>query len=250
MAKTIAVTGKGGVGKTVVAALIISYLKKHASGPVLAIDADPDANLGTVLRVPIDRTLGDVREETLKEIKKLPLGMDKAAYIEAGLHETLVETEKVDFLVMGRSEGPGCYCYINNLLRKFADDLLPSYDWMVMDSEAGMEHLSRRTATGLNHLIAVVNENPLSIDCARRIDAVISSVHNEVRNKHFLVNGVPDDRVEAVREKASGLDMTYLGHVPYDEAIGEAIRNGGSLYDVGDTPAVLSISQVMEKLGA
>ena len=91
MARTIAVTGKGGVGKTVVAALIISYLRQHASGAVLAIDADPDANLGTVLGVPIPKTLGDVREDTLNEIKRMPAGMSKAAYIETGLHETIVE---------------------------------------------------------------------------------------------------------------------------------------------------------------
>ncbi len=250
MGKLIAVTGKGGVGKTVVAALMIRHLREHASGPILAIDADPDANLGTVLGVSIPTTLGDVREDTLKQVSKLPAGMDKAAYIEAGLHETIVETPKIDFLAMGRSEGPGCYCYVNNLLRKFADDLFPSYQWLVMDSEAGMEHLSRRTASKVDHLVVVVNESPLSIDCARRIGEVISSVKNEPRHKYILLNGVTEDRIEAVREKADCLDGAYLGYIPRDEAVEEKIFRGESLYGLDDSGAALKMKQVMKKLGA
>ena len=250
MAHTLAVTGKGGVGKTMVAALMIRHLREHASGAVLALDADPDSNLSTVLGVPVENTLGDVREETLKHIKELPPGMDKAAYIEAGLHEIVVETHGVDFLAMGRSEGPGCYCYVNNLLRQFADDLLPSYQWMVMDSEAGMEHLSRRTASRLDHLIVVVNQSPLSIDCAGRITEVIAAVHNEVRNSHFLINNVPEDRVDSVREKVDGLGLTYLGYIPHDDAIEQMIFDGRSLYDLDDAEMSSRIGDVMEKLGA
>ena len=250
MAKTIAVTGKGGVGKTTITALIIRHLRDRAAGAILAIDADPDCNLATVLGVHVDHTLGDVREETLEAVRKLPLGMDKASYIQAGLHETLVETRKVDFLVMGRPEGPGCYCYVNNLLRKFADDLLPSYEWVVMDSEAGMEHLSRRTASRLDHLVVVVNGNPLSIDCARRIGGVIASVKNDVRNKYLLINGVPEERIESVRRRAGELEMTYLGCIPHDEAVEEKVLTGRSLYELGDTEATLRMGEVMRKLGA
>ena len=251
MAKTIVVTGKGGVGKTVVSALMIRYLKERASGAVLAIDADPDSNLPAVLDVPVHQTLGDIREGTLTDIRKLPSGMDKAAYIEAGLHETLVETPKVDFLVMGRPEGPGCYCYVNNLLRKFADDLLPSYEWIVTDSEAGMEHLSRRTATNIDHLVVVVNENPQSVACARRISEVIASVRNEVRSRRLLVNNVPQDRVESVREKASELGFDFLGHIPHDDALEKALFEGRSLYDLEDGGAATSkMNEVMERLGA
>ncbi|MFO7897666.1 MAG: AAA family ATPase [Planctomycetota bacterium] len=250
MTTTIAVTGKGGVGKTLIAALMIRFLKEHTPGPILAIDADPDSNLGTLLGIPAEHTIGDMREETLEEIKNLPPGMDKAAYIEMGLQELIVETEKVDFLAMGRSEGPGCYCYVNHLLRKFSDDLLPSYQWMVMDSEAGMEHLSRRTAGALDHLVVVVTQNPLSLDAARRIGDVAASVHQHVKQMHFLVNDVREDRVEAIREKASGLDMDYLGHIPHDDAVEELIFDGRSLYELGDSVAGSRISEVMQKLGA
>ena len=250
MARTIAVTGKGGVGKTTVAALMIRRLRERASGPILAIDADPDANLGTVLGVETHDTLGDVRELTLAEIRKLPAGMDKAAYIEAGLHETIVESKGVDFLVMGRPEGPGCYCYVNNLLREFSDKLLPSYAWAVVDSEAGMEHLSRRTASHIDHLVVVVNEDPLSIDCARRIGAVVASVKNDVRNQHLVANRVPEERVDALRARLGGLSMPYLGSVPPDPEVADAIIAGRSLYELGDTPAVSRINELMDQLGA
>ncbi|MFW6159203.1 MAG: hypothetical protein ACOC8E_07590 [Planctomycetota bacterium] len=251
MVQTIAVTGKGGVGKTLIAGLMIRFLKEHTPGPILAIDADPDSNLGSVLGIPIEQTIGDMREETLEQIKDLPPGMDKATYIEMGLQELIVETEKVDFLAMGRSEGPGCYCYVNHLLRKFSDDLLPSYRWMVMDSEAGMEHLSRRTAGQLDHLVVVVTQNPLSIDAARRIGEVATSVHQHVKQAHFIVNDVREDRVEAVREKASGLGMDYLGHIPHDDAIEELIFDGRSLYELGDDSVAGSkIGEIMQKLGA
>jgi CO dehydrogenase maturation factor len=250
MATTIVVTGKGGVGKTTIAALIIRFLRQHATGPVLALDADPDSNLGTVLGVPIPETIGDLREETLKAVKELPLGMDKAAYIEAGLHETIVETKQVDFLAMGRPEGPGCYCYVNMLLRKFSDDLLPSYRWMVMDSEAGMEHLSRRTASNVDHLVVVVNKNPLSLDCARRIDEVLSDAKNEVRSKHLLMNGVDGDAEEVIRSRMSDLDMNHLGSIPHDPELEDQIFQGKSIYELGETFATRKMNQIMEKLGA
>lgn len=250
MARTIVVTGKGGVGKTVVAALIVKHLREHATGPILAIDADPDSNLGTVLGVPVSKTLGDVREETLAEIKDLPAGMSKATHIEMGLHNAIIETEKVDFLVMGRSEGPGCYCYINHLLRKFTEDVLPSYEWLVMDSEAGMEHLSRRTTTAADHLIVVVNGSPLAIDCAERIDAVLSSVKNQVRDRRLLINNVRADRVETVRERASGLNLTYLGCIPHDDALEDAVFQAASLYELASGPATLRMNEIMAQLGA
>ena len=183
MAKIIAVTGKGGTGKTVITALIIKWLKENASGPILALDADPDANLGTVLGIRADKTIGDMREDTLKEIKNLPAGMSKSAYIEAGLHQIVVENEKVDLITMGRPEGPGCYCYLNNLLREFADKMQASYEWVVMDNEAGLEHLSRRTASKIHSLLVVVNENPLSIDCAERIEKLVRELKNEINKK-------------------------------------------------------------------
>lgn len=248
MAKILAMTGKGGVGKTTTTALMIKYLRENTDGPILALDADPDANLATVLGVNVNTSIGQLREETLKKMKNFPAGMDKQSYVEAGLHEVIVETNKVDFVTMGRSEGPGCYCYINSLLRKFADDLHESYEWVVMDNEAGLEHLSRRTATKVDHLITVINNTPLSIDCARRIEVLLSGITNEVKNKHYIINGVNDDRVDIIKERCADLNMTFLGHIPLDAELEEASFNGQSLFDVADSPAVLNVNKIMDKL--
>jgi len=250
MATTIAVTGKGGTGKTTIAALIVKHLKENGLGSVLAIDADPDANLATVLGIAVDKTIGDLREETLKEMKNFPAGMSKSAYIEAGLHQIIAETEKVDLIAMGRAEGPGCYCYINNLLRKFSQDLTPAYDWMVIDNEAGMEHISRQTAARIYHLLVVVNETPLSVDCARRVASLVKELSNPIGAKYLLFNAVRDAKIEPLRRKTVDLELEYLGVVPYDEAVEEAIFRGESLYSLGQSKAVTRISEIMARIGA
>ena len=249
MARTIAVTGKGGVGKTTVAALIIRYLRENAPGPILALDADPDCNLATVLGVEVESTIGDLREDMLKRIKDFPPGMSKESYVEAGLHEIITETPKVDLITMGRGEGAGCYCFINNLLRKFADDLLPAYEWLVMDNEAGLEHLSRRTAAFIDHLIVVVSGSLLAIDSAKRIDRLLDDLDRDVRKRHYVLNAVAEDRAAAVTEKMSGLSLEYLGTIPRDDAIEEAILEGRSLYTLANTPAVGIIGEMMRKIG-
>ena len=249
MGTTIAITGKGGVGKTLVAAMIVRYLKENTPGPILALDADPDANLATVLGIHVETTIGDLREDVLKEIKNFPAGMSKQSYIEAGLHQLIVEEGKVDLITMGRGEGPGCYCYINNLLRKFADELMPSYEWVVMDNEAGMEHISRRIASKIDHLIVVVNENPLSMDSAGRISQLIGDLHRDVRNKHFLLNAVRDDRVETIRQRTEGLGLDYLGAIPHDDALEETLFRGEPIYTLETGPAVRKIHEVMQKIG-
>jgi len=248
MAKVIAVTGKGGTGKTTVAALIVKWLKQHARGPILALDADPDANLATVLAVPLEKTIGDLREETVQEIKKLPVGMTKANYIQAGLHQVVVETPKVDFITMGRSEGPGCYCFVNTLLREFAEDLEDSYEWVVMDNEAGLEHLSRRTTAHVDHLVVVVNNSPLAVDCARRIQEVITSLKNEVLHKHVLFNGVSERRIEQLKLQLQQLGFGYLGCLPQDAAVEEQVFSGKSLYDLNGTPATSEMDEIMKRL--
>ena len=248
MARTIAVTGKGGVGKTTVAAMIIKYLRDNTPGPILALDADPDCNLADVLGIEVETTIGDLREDLLKEVKNFPPGMSKESYVEAGLHQIIVETPKVDLITMGRGEGPGCYCYLNNLLRKFADDLLPQYQWLVMDNEAGMEHLSRRTTSKVDHLIVVVNEGPLSLDCARRVDHLLGTLDRDVREKHILFNGVSDDRLDALKSRVADLSMTILGSLPPDPSLEQALIDGTPIYDLNDSPAVAQMNWIMTKL--
>ena len=246
----IAVTGKGGVGKSTIAALIIGYLKANSPGPILALDADPDANLAAMLGISVQTTIGDLREDLLREMKNFPAGMSKQNYVEAGLHQIIVETPGLDLITMGRSEGPGCYCFINNLLRKFADDLTPSYQWVVIDNEAGMEHLSRRIASRIDHLIVVVNAGPLSIACAGRIDKLLHDLDRDVRNKYFLLNAVRADRVAAVKDRMAGLSLEYLGAVPHDDAIEDAILRGEPVCSLDGSLAAGAIREVMQRIGA
>lgn len=248
MARTIAITGKGGVGKTTVAALIVRYLEDSAAGPILALDADPDCNLGSVLGIDVEQTIGGLREELLKEMKDLPPGMSKQQYIEAGLHQIVVETPKLDLITMGRGEGPGCYCFVNILLRKFAEDLAPSYQWVVMDNEAGMEHISRRTTSQIDDLIVVVNANPLSHDCARRIDRLLDGLGREVRDRYFLLNATSPKLADAVREKLADLSLEYLGCLPRDEALEDLAFEGKSIFALQDGPALQGIWQAMDRI--
>ena len=250
MAQTIAITGKGGVGKTLMAALIIRHLKETISGAVLALDADPDCNLGSILGVAVETTIGDLREDLLKNIKDFPPGMSKENYIQMGLHEIIVETPKVDLITMGRGEGSGCYCFINHVLRGFADGLTPSYEWTVIDNEAGLEHLSRHTLTRIDHLIVVVNENPLAIECARRIDGLIDELDREVVCRHFLINAVRPERVETVKERMAGVQLQCLGAVPFDETVEDAVFHGRSVYSINSGPAVDAVHEVMQRIGA
>ena len=250
MAQTIAVTGKGGVGKTTVAALIVRHLRDHTPGPILALDADPDCNLATLLGIEVETTIGDLREDVLREIKNFPPGMSKENFVEAGLHGIIVETHKVDLITMGRGEGPGCYCFINNLLRKFADELTTSYQWLVMDNEAGLEHLSRRTASKIDHLIVVVNENPLSMDCAERIDGLLKDLDRDVRNKYYVVNAVREERLAAVEERMAPLDLERLGVIPHDDALEDVIFQRRSIYELANGPVLETINGMMQTIGA
>ena len=145
MAFSIAVAGKGGSGKTSLSSLVIRYLMKKGAVPILAIDADPNANLGESLGLDIKQTIGSIIASFNEEKINIPPGMTKEAYLDIKLNEAIVETKGLDLVTMGRGEGPDCYCYPNLLLRKFADTLSGNYPYMVMDNEAGMEHLSRRT---------------------------------------------------------------------------------------------------------
>jgi CO dehydrogenase maturation factor len=249
MTISIAVAGKGGTGKTTIAALIVRYLKENKKGPVLVMDADPDANLGTLLGIKPEKSVGDLREEALREIKKLPSGMSKAAYLEAGLHQIIAEADGFDLITMGRGEGPGCYCYLNSLIRKFSEDLTPSYTWVVMDNEAGLEHLSRRTTNNIDALFVVVNENPLSFDTAKNIESITAAIKNNIRRKCLVTNMVRPDKLPVIRQRIALLHFDHVGDVPIDPALENAIFEGQSIMAVKESTAFESISRIMKTIG-
>jgi CO dehydrogenase maturation factor len=249
MSTRIAIAGKGGTGKSTLAALMVCHLCREGEGPVLAVDADPDANLGTLLGVEVEKTLGDLREEAVKKIKDFPAGMSKASYFEAGLHQVIEESEGFDLLTMGRAEGPGCYCYLNNLIKKFSDDLMPSYRWIVIDNEAGLEHISRRTSSNIDALVVVVN-NPISINTARSIDRITDELRNEIRRKLVVTNMVDDANIPRIRQLVSELDMEYVCDLPREDRILDASFNIEPLMNLENTAIQDGIKLIIEKTGA
>ena len=249
MAKSIAVAGKGGTGKTTVAALLVTQLVENNQGPVLAIDADPDANLGTMLGINVTQTIGELREEVLENLKNFPAGMTKASYVEAGLHQIVEESDGFDLLTMGRGEGSGCYCYLNTMVRKFSDELYPSYKWIVMDNEAGLEHISRRTTYNIDVLLIVVNDNPISLNTARSIKKIVSELKNDIKKQYVLTNMVQDHRKQEMIKRIKGLDMEFLADIPIDSVLSDTIFRGESIPHLKDSPAKDIIKNIIEKIG-
>jgi CO dehydrogenase maturation factor len=247
--RSIAVAGKGGTGKTTIAALLVTQLVLQNQGPVLAMDADPDSNLGDLLGVQPEQSIGDLREEVLEAIKKWPAGMTKASYVEAGLHRIIEEAEGFDLLTMGRGEGPGCYCALNNMIRKFSDDLTPSYRWVVMDNEAGLEHLSRRTTRNIDALLVVVSDNPLSLRSAEKIQAITNDLETRIRHKYIVTNMISEAKIEAFERRLEAIQIPHLVDIPYDPHVEEIIFEGEPLKKLNGSPIMKTIQTIIETVG-
>jgi CO dehydrogenase maturation factor len=247
--RSIAVAGKGGTGKTTIAALIITKLCAAGESPVLAVDADPDANLGTLLGVEPRQSIGDLREEVREAMSSFPAGMSKASYVEAGLHQLIEEAPGFDLITMGRGEGSGCYCYLNSLIKKFSDDLAPSYSWLVMDNEAGLEHISRRTSVDIDALIVVVNDNPISLNSARKVQEITDNLKGRIRSRYVITNMVKEERKPAVIKRLSELALEYIADIPYDSKLEDWIYEGKPLSSLEDSPVLDSIEHILSKIG-
>ena len=195
MTKTIALAGKGGTGKTTLAALLIRYLMEEKSGAILAIDADPASNLNFVLGMELDQTIGDIREDMLDQVQTsgalaggMPGGMSKQDYLDYHVQMSLVEGDRVDLLAMGRPEGPGCYCAANQMLRVILDRLEKQYDYVVIDNEAGMEHLSRRTTRDVDVLLLVTDPTQRGLTTARRMKDMVPELKIGVDRVYLVLN--------------------------------------------------------------
>jgi CO dehydrogenase maturation factor len=250
MGAKIAIAGKGGVGKTTTSGLIIRALIDAGRGTVLALDADPNSNLNEVLGVEVEGTIGKIREDFKVNASRLESGIYKDKMIEMNVHQSLVEGKGFDLLVMGRGEGPGCYCAANNLFKSFIDKLQGNYGWVVMDNEAGMEHLSRRTTSDVDHLFIISDPSPRGILTAARIKDLakeISISAGEISLIVGRVNGKLDPRLqESIRDK--GLDL--LGTVAVDDNIYEMDLGNGSVFDLpADSPALAQVRGMLKKAG-
>lgn len=243
---TIAVAGKGGTGKTTVAALIIDHLR--CSGPVLAVDADPNCNLGEALGMEVERTIGQLRDEVLERIADLPPGVPKDHILELGLHECLVEGEGVDLLTMGHGEGPKCYCMVNHVLRRVIQTLKRNYRYVVLDNEAGMEHLSRRTTQDVDLLLVVAEPTPVSLRSAARIAELADELKLRIGRKWLVLNDLRGNGVAEVFPPAP--DLPVLATLPYDPGVAELAASGRPLVGLPhDSPLRKGIEGILARVG-
>lgn len=250
MSKKIAIAGKGGVGKTTTSGLIIRALIDAGKNTVLALDADPNSNLNEVLGVDVEETIGKIREDFKVNAPRLEVGIYKDKMIEMNVHQALVEGKGFDLLVMGRGEGPGCYCAANNLFKSYIDALQGNYDWVVMDNEAGMEHLSRRTTSDVDYLFIISDPSPRGILTAARIKDLAGEINISAGEISLIVgrvNGKLDPRLEQnIRDK--GLDL--LGTISIDDNIYEMDLEGGSVFDLPKySPALEQVREMLKMAG-
>jgi len=247
----IAVAGKGGSGKTSVASLIIRYLKKNGQGPILAVDADPNANLGESLGLNVKQTIGSIIASFNEEKINIPPGMTKEAYLEFKLNDAIVESKGLDLMTMGRGEGAECYCYPNLILRKFADTLAGNYAYTVMDNEAGMEHLSRRTTQNVDELLIISDHSVKGIRAVARIRDLVSELKLVVKRQSVIINFAPDKLDPTVSEELTKLGIEPTALIPEDEEIYKYDLKLKPLLELPDTSkAVRAISDLMAKLAS
>ncbi len=248
MSITIAVAGKGGSGKTTVASLVIRYLMKNSLGPILAVDADPNANLGESLGLSVRQTVGSIIATFNEEKINIPPGMTKEAYLEFKLNDAMVESKGLDLVTMGRGEGPACYCYPNLLLRKFMDSLAGNYAYIVMDNEAGMEHLSRRTTQNIDELLLISNHSVKGIRTIARLRELVAELKLVVKRQSVIINFVADKIDPLISEEMARLGIEPTAVIPLDEAIGEYDLKLKPLLDLPDSKAAKVVDNLMNDL--
>ena len=250
--KTIAVVGKGGVGKTTTCGMIIDYLTKKTDGPVLVVDADANSNLNEVLGVDVDVTLGSIREEIAhSEIDgKIPFGMSKADYAELKFADALIEEDDFDMIVMGRTQGQGCYCFVNGMLKTQIDKYVGNYKYTVIDNEAGLEHISRGTLPHVDVMLLISDPSRRGIQAVARINEMIKELKLNPTEVHLIVNRAPDGKLnEGVLEEIEKHDLPLLGVLPHDNLVYEYDCEGKpTAFVPEDTPIKKALLELMRKL--
>lgn len=255
MAQTIAVAGKGGVGKTTLTGLLIQYLTESGKRPILAVDADANSNLNEVLGVQVDMTLGEVREEVAKaEMSKenpIPKGMSKADYMEMMFSRCLAEDDDFDLLVMGRTQGKGCYCFVNGLLQSQVQKLTPNYKYVVVDNEAGMEHISRGILPKVDYVILVSDCSRRGVQAAGRIAELTKECGMTPKKMGLIVNRAPGGVLnEGTREEIEKQGLTLLGVVPHNDQVYEYDCDGEpTVHLPADSPVRTALNKIVDTLG-
>ena len=249
MSINIAVAGKGGSGKTSVASLVIRYLLKNGRGPILAVDADPNSNLAESLGLQVTQTVGRILNDFQGEKISIPPGMTKEAYLEYKLNGAIVESKGLDLVTMGRGEGAECYCYPNLIIRKIIDTLAGNYAYVVMDNEAGMEHLSRRTTQNIDELLLVSDHSVKGARAVAHIRDLVSELKLVVKRESVIINFVPTEIDPLLSEELDRLGIVPTTIIPVDEEVYRSDLELKPLLDLPDTSrAVNAVNELMNKL--
>ncbi len=246
MSYVIAMAGKGGTGKTTLAALIVRIIKEKKLGSILAIDADPNSNLAEALGLEQKETIGQILDEVGRHPERIPPGMPKDRYIEYRVQTAIQEGEGFDVLTMGRPEGPGCYCYVNNVLRNVMAKLIKDYDYSIIDNEAGLEHLSRRTTRSADALVIVSDATAVGLKAAKRISELAKVLEIKTKKELLIINCFDKD-IE--KEKISDIKLDYLGFLPQDSQIQKISQDGNSLMELKeDASSLVALRRLGEKI--
>lgn len=252
MSFIIAMAGKGGTGKTSLAALTIRYIIEKKKMPVLAVDADPNSCLNEALGVEVLTTIGKLREESLQVIRsgsERPGGMSLEEIFDYQIQQSITEAKGFDLIVMGRPEGPGCYCAANNIIRKYTDKLSETYPYVVIDNEAGMEHLSRRTTHKVNLLIIVSDPSLRGIHTAKRINSLIDELQLDIQRRPVIINRVSEKEGSELKKSAEDFGLDIAGTIPDDRTIFNYDLQGKPVLLLPEeSPAIITLFKILDTL--
>jgi len=244
---SIALAGKGGTGKTTVSGMLIRYLVKSGKTPILAVDADCNANLNEVLGLEVADTLGNAREEMKKGV--VPSGMTKDIFMSMKLEQAVVESDGYDLIVMGQPEGAGCYCAANTLLTGFIEKLSGNYPYIVMDNEAGMEHISRLTTSHVDILLTISDTSRRGLQAAIRINQLAKDLKIGVGKSYLIINQIKEEPSDTVLDMIKKGNIEHAGTIPENDAIYEYDLNGKPTMDIpNDNKALRAAFQIFDKI--
>jgi CO dehydrogenase maturation factor len=245
----IAVAGKGGTGKTSVTSLVIRYLLKNNLGTVLAVDADPNSNLAENLGLEVRQTVGRILNQFQGDKLNIPPGTTKEAYLAYQLNMAITESKGMDLITMGRGEGPECYCYPNVVIRKLIDDWAKNYAFVVMDNEAGMEHLSRRTTQNIDELLLVSDHSVKGLRAVARVRELVAELKLVVKRQSVIINMVPGRIDPLLKEEMARLGMKPAAVIQVDEELRRFDLEQRPLFDLPDTAvAAAAVNELMDGL--
>ncbi|GHU84336.1 carbon monoxide dehydrogenase [Spirochaetia bacterium] len=255
MTYSIAMAGKGGVGKTTLCGLFLNYLAEQGKGPILAVDADPNSNLNEVLGVDRQITLGEIREEIAKaenaDVNPIPPGMSKQDYANFRFSSALIEEKNFDMLIMGRTQGKGCYCFVNDILREEVKKYYQNYKYLVVDNEAGLEHISRGILPPVDLILLVSDCSRRGIQAAGRIAEMIGDLDLKVKDVRLIVNRAPGGVLDpGIMGEIETQKLNLLGVLPQDDGVYQFDAGGKPLVTLPeDSPVKRGLAEIIGKLG-